>query len=142
MKGYKANIEKETLKNKNFRKVLYTSAYSQLVLMSLKPKEEIGSEVHEENDQFLRFEGGVGRVMIDDSKYTVKDGDAVVIPAGARHNVINTSATEDLKLYTIYSPPHHKDGIVRKTKEEAEANDVEFDGKMTEKRSRKQIGKI
>lgn len=142
MKGYKANIEKETLKNKNFRKVLYTSAYSQLVLMSLKPKEEIGSEVHEENDQFLRFEGGTGRVMIDDSKYTVKDGDAVVIPAGARHNVINTSATEDLKLYTIYSPPHHKDGIVRKTKEEAEANDEEFDGKMTEKRSRKQVGKI
>jgi mannose-6-phosphate isomerase-like protein (cupin superfamily) len=142
MKGYKANIERETLKNKNFRKVLYTSAYSQLVLMSLKPKEEIGSEVHEENDQFLRFEGGSGRVMIDDSKYSVKDGDAVVIPAGARHNVINTSATKDLKLYTIYSPPHHKDGIVRATKEEAEANDVEFDGKMTEKRSRKQIGKI
>jgi len=142
MKGYKANIEKETLKNKNFRKVLYTSAYSQLVLMSLKPKEEIGSEVHEENDQFLRFEGGTGRVVIDDSKYTVKDGDAVVIPAGARHNVINTSATEELKLYTIYSPPHHKDGIVRKTKEEAEANDEEFDGKMTEKRSRKQISKI
>jgi len=142
MKGYKANIEKETLKNKNFRKVLYTSAYSQLVLMSLKPKEEIGSEVHEENDQFLRFEGGTGRVMIDDSKYTVKDGDAVVIPAGARHNVINTSGTEYLKLYTIYSPPHHKDGIVRATKEEAEANDEEFDGKMTEKRSRKQIGKI
>ena len=142
MKGYKANIEKETLKNKNFRKVLYTGAYSQLVLMSLKPKEEIGSEVHEENDQFLRFEGGSGRVVIDDSKYTVKDGDAVVIPAGARHNVINTSATEDLKLYTIYSPPHHKDQIVRKTKEEAEANDEEFDGKMTEKRSRKQISKI
>lgn len=142
MKGYKANIEKETLKNKNFRKVLYTGAYSQLVLMSLKPKEEIGSEVHEENDQFLRFEAGSGRVVVDDSKYTVKDGDAVVIPAGARHNVINTSATDELKLYTIYSPPHHKDGIVRKTKEEAEANDEEFDGKMTEKRSRKQIGKI
>lgn len=142
MKGYKANIEKETLKNKNFRKVLYTSAYSQLVLMSLKPKEEIGAEVHPENDQFLRFEGGSGRVVIDDSKYTVKDGDAVVIPAGAKHNVINTSATEDLKLYTIYSPPHHKDQIVRKTKEEAEANDEEFDGTMTEKRSRKQIGKI
>jgi len=142
MKGYKSNIEKDTLKNKNFRKVLYTSAYSQLVLMSLKPKEEIGSEVHEENDQFLRFEGGTGRVVIDDSKYTVKDGDAVVIPAGARHNVINTSASEDLRLYTIYSPPHHKDGIIRKTKEEAEANDEEFDGKMTEKRARKQIGKI
>ncbi len=142
MKGYKANIEKETLKNKNFRKVLYTSAYSQLVLMTLQPKEEIGSEVHEENDQFLRFEGGTGRVVIDDSKYTVKDGDAVVIPAGARHNVINTSATDTLNLYTIYSPPHHKDQIVRKTKEEAEANDEEFDGTMTEKRSRKQIGKI
>ncbi len=139
MKGYKANIEKETLKNKNFRKVVYTSAYSQLVLMSLKPKEEIGSEVHEENDQFLRFEGGSGRVVIDDNKYTVKDGDAVVIPAGARHNVINTSATEDLKLYTIYSPPHHKDQIVRKTKEEAETNDEEFDGKMTEKRKAKKI---
>ncbi|MGD9630148.1 MAG: cupin domain-containing protein [Pyrinomonadaceae bacterium] len=142
MKGFKSNIEKDTLKNKDFRKVLYTSAYSQLVLMSLKPKEEIGSEVHEENDQFLRFESGTGRVVIDDSKYTVKDGDAVVIPAGARHNVINTSAAEELKLYTIYSPPHHKDGIARATKEEAEANDQAFDGKMTEKRSRKQIGKI
>lgn len=136
MKGFKSNIEKDTIKNKNFRKVLYTSAYSQLVLMSIKPKEEIGSEVHQENDQFLRFEGGTGRVVVDDSKYTVKDGDAVVIPAGARHNVINTSATEDLKIYTIYSPPHHKDQIVRKTKEEAEANDQEFDSKMTEKRKR------
>ncbi len=142
MKGFKTNIEKDTIKNKNFRKVLYTSAYSQLVLMSIKPKEEIGAETHEENDQFLRFEGGTGRVVIDDSKYTVKDGDAVVIPAGARHNVINTSASEDLKIYTIYSPPHHKDQIVRKTKEEAEENDEEFDGTMTEKRFRKQIGKI
>lgn len=139
MKGYKSNIEKETLKNKNFRKVLYTSAYSQLVLMSLKPKEEIGAETHEENDQFIRFEGGRGRVEIDDNKYTVKDGDAVVIPAGARHNVINTSATDELKIYTIYSPPHHKDQIVRKTKEEAEANEEEFDGKMTEKRKAKKI---
>ncbi len=136
MKGFKLNIEKDTIKNKNFRKVLYTSVHSQLVLMSIKPKGEIGSEVHEENDQFLRFEGGTGRVVIDDSKYTVKDGDAVVIPAGARHNVINTSATDELKIYTIYSPPHHKDQIVRKTKEEAEANDEEFDGKMTEKRKR------
>ncbi len=121
--------------------MLYTSAFSQLVLMSLKPKEEIGAETHEENDQFLRFEGGTGRVVIDDSKYTVKDGDAVIVPAGARHNVINTSGTEDLKIYTIYSPPHHKDGIVRKTKEEAEANDEEFDGTMTEKPSRKKAGK-
>ncbi|MBX3295553.1 MAG: cupin domain-containing protein [Acidobacteria bacterium] len=136
MKGFKSNIEKDTIKNKNFRKVLYTSAHSQLVLMSLKSKEEIGAETHAENDQFVRFEGGKGRVEIDDNKYVVKDGDAVVIPAGARHNVINTSATEELKIYTIYSPPHHKDQIVRKTKEEAEANDEEFDGKMTEKRKR------
>jgi mannose-6-phosphate isomerase-like protein (cupin superfamily) len=136
MKGFKSNIEKDTIKNKNFRKVLYTSAHSQLVLMSLKPKEEIGAETHPKNDQFVRFEGGNGRVEIDDNKYMVNDGDAVVIPAGARHNVINTSATEELKIYTIYSPPHHKDQIVRKTKEEAEANDEEFDGKMTEKRKR------
>ncbi len=136
MKGFKSNIEKDTLKNKNFRKVLYTSAHSQLVLMTLIPKQEIGAETHAENDQFLRFEAGRGRVEIDGNKYTVKDGDAVIVPAGARHNVINTSATEDLKLYTIYSPPHHKDQIVRKTKEEAEANDEEFDGKMTEKRKR------
>lgn len=133
MEGYKSNIEKETLKNKNFRKVLYTASHCQLVLMTLKPKEEIGVEVHPDNDQFFRFEAGRGRVEIDGNKYTVKDGDAVIIPAGAKHNVINTSVTEDLKMYTIYSPPHHKDQIVRKTKEEAEANDEEFDGKTTEK---------
>ncbi len=133
MKGFKSNIEKDTLKNKNFRKVLYTSKHSQLVLMTLKPKEEIGAETHPENDQFLRFEGGRGRVEIDGNKYTVKDGDAVIVPAGAKHNVINTSASETLNLYTIYSPPHHKDQIVRSTKEEAEANDPEFDGKTTEK---------
>ena len=133
MKGFKSNIEKDTLKNKYFRKVLYTSAHSQLVLMSLKPKEEIGAEVHKENDQFIRFEGGRGRVEIDENKYTVKDGDAVVIPAGAKHNVINVSATELLQMYTIYSPPHHKDQIIHKTKAEAEASDEEFDGKTTEK---------
>jgi len=133
MKGFKSNIEKDTLKNKNFRKVLYSASHCQLVLMSLKPKEEIGLETHKKNDQFFRFEAGRGRVVIDGNKYTVKDGDAVIIPAGAKHNVINTSATEELKMYTIYSPPHHKDQIVRKTKEEAEANDEEFDGKTTEK---------
>ncbi len=133
MKGFKSNIEKDTLTNKNFRKVLYTSKHCQLVLMSLKPKEEIGAETHPDNDQFIRFEGGRGRVEINGNKYVVKDGDAVIVPAGAKHNVINTSAGEDLKLYTIYSPPHHKDQIVRKTKEEAEANDAEFDGKTTEK---------
>ncbi len=133
MKGFKSNIEKDTLKNKNFRKVVYTGQHLQLVLMSLKPKEEIGAEVHAENDQFLRFEGGKGRVIIDKTTYNVKDGDAVIVPAGAKHNVINLSASEDLKLYTIYAPPHHKDQIVRKTKESAEANDEEFDGKTTEK---------
>ena len=133
MKGFKTNIERDTLKNKNFRKVIYTGANSQLVLMSLKPKEEIGAETHPENDQFLRFEGGTGRVIIDASKYSVKDGDAVVIPAGAKHNVINTSPTDELKIYTIYSPPHHKDGTIHKTKEQAEKDDEEFDGKTTEK---------
>ncbi len=137
MKGFKANIEKDTLKNKNFRKVLYTSAHCQLVLMSLKPKEEIGLETHPDNDQFFRFEAGRGRVEIDGNKYVVKDGDAVVIPAGAKHNVINTSATDELKMYTIYSPPHHKDQIVRKTKAEDEANEQEFDAKTTEKLKKK-----
>ncbi len=136
MKGFKSNIEKDTLKNKNFRKVLYTSVHSQLVLMTLAPKQEIGLETHPGNDQFFRFEAGRGRVEIDGIKYTVKDGDAVIIPAGAKHNVVNISATEDLKMYTIYSPAHHKDQIVRKTKEEAEANEEDFDGKTTEKRKR------
>jgi mannose-6-phosphate isomerase-like protein (cupin superfamily) len=133
MKGFKTNIERDTLKNRNFRKVIYTGKNSQLVLMSLKPKEEIGLETHPENDQFLRFEGGTGRVIIDDSKYSVRDGDAVVIPAGAKHNVINTSSEEELKIYTIYSPPHHKDGTIHKTKEQAGTDDEEFDGKTTEK---------
>lgn len=137
MRGFKSNIEKDTLKNKNFRKVLYSGQHLQLVLMSLKPKEEIGLETHPENDQFLRFEGGRGRVTIDKTTYNVKDGDAVIVPAGAKHNVINMSAGEDLKLYTIYAPPHHKDQIVRKTKAEAEANDQEFDGKTTEKPKKK-----
>ena len=132
MKGFFANIEKETLENENFRKVLYTAKYSQLVLMSLKPNEEIGLEVHPDNDQFFRFEKGEGKVIIDDNEYNVKDGDAIVVPAGAQHNVINLSATDSLKLYTIYSPAHHKDGIVRATKEEAEADSPEFDGVTTE----------
>jgi mannose-6-phosphate isomerase-like protein (cupin superfamily) len=100
--------------------------------MSLKPMEEIGMEVHEENDQFFRFENGHGKCIIDGNEYELSDGVAVVVPAGAQHNIINTSETEELKLYTIYSPAHHKDGIVRATKEEAEANDEEFDGKTTE----------
>lgn len=132
MQGFNANIEKETLENENFRKVLYTGKNSQLVLMSLKPKEEIGMEVHEENDQFFRFEKGEGKCIIDENEYALKDGVAIVVPAGAKHNIINTSETEDLKMYTIYSPAHHKDGIVRATKEEAEANEAEFDGQTTE----------
>ncbi len=132
MKGYRGEIEKDTLENENFRKVLYTGKHSQLVLMSLAPKEEIGMEVHAENDQFFRFEAGVGKVIIDGNEYAVGDGVAIVVPAGAQHNVINISETESLKLYTIYSPAHHKDGIIRSTKAEAESNDEEFDGKTTE----------
>jgi mannose-6-phosphate isomerase-like protein (cupin superfamily) len=132
MKGYNTNIEKDTIENTNFRKVLYTGAHSQLVLMSLKPGEEIGMEVHKDNDQFFRFEKGEGKCIIDGNEYTLADGSVIVVPAGAEHNVINTSMTEDLKLYTIYSPAHHKDGIVRVTKEEAEKNEAEFDGVTTE----------
>lgn len=132
MKGFVKNIEKETLENGNFRKVLYTSKHSQLVLMSLKPNEDIGMEVHTDNDQFFRFEKGQGKCIIDGNEYELRDGMAVVVPAGAQHNIINTSSAEDLKLYTIYSPAHHKDGIVRATKEEAAANEAEFDGTTTE----------
>ena len=132
MKGFNANIEKDTIENVNFRKVLYTGKHSQLVLMSLKPQEEIGMEVHEDNDQFFRFEKGMGQCIIDGNVYDVQDGSAIIVPAGAEHNVINTSATEDLKLYTIYSPAHHKDGVVRMTKEEAEKDGPEFDGVTTE----------
>lgn len=132
MKGFSTNIEKETLENGNFRKVLYTGKHSQLVLMSLAPNEEIGMEVHEENDQFFRFEKGQGKCIIDGNEYELGDGVAVVVPAGAQHNIINTSGEEELKLYTIYSPAHHKDGVVRATRAEAEANDAEFDGTTTE----------
>ena len=132
MKGFCENIEKSTSENSNFRKVLYSGKHSQLVLMSLAPNEEIGMEVHPDNDQFFRFEKGQGKCVIDGNEYEVGDGFAVVVPSGANHNIINTSDTDDLKLYTIYSPAHHKDGIVRVTKEEAEANEAEFDGATTE----------
>jgi mannose-6-phosphate isomerase-like protein (cupin superfamily) len=132
MKGFHSDIEKLTLENQNYRKVLYTGKYSQLVLMCLKPKQDIGMEVHTENDQFFRFEKGEGKCIIDGNEYAVKDGSAIVVPAGAQHNIINVSAKDSLKLYTIYSPAHHKDGIVRTTKEEAEANEAEFDGATTE----------
>jgi len=131
-KGYKGGIEKLTVENENFRQVLYTGKHSQLVLMRVQPGEEIGIETHTENDQFFRFEKGIGKVIIDGNGYEVKDGDAVVVPSGAEHNIINTSKTEDLKLYTIYSPAHHKDGIVRATKAEAIKDSPEFDGQTTE----------
>ncbi len=132
MKGFVGNIEEMALSNENFRKVLYTGKHSQLVLMSLKPNEEIGMEVHPDNDQFFRFEKGEGKCIIDGNESEVRDGTAVVVPAGAQHNIVNTSSTEELKLYTIYSPAHHQDGVVRATKEEAEADSPEFDGKTTE----------
>jgi mannose-6-phosphate isomerase-like protein (cupin superfamily) len=132
MKGYIIAIERETRKNSNFRRVLYTGEHSQLVLMSLKPSEEIGEETHEDVDQFFRFEEGEGKVIIDGVEHRVKDGDAVIVPAGARHNVVNTSKSSDLKLYTIYSPPEHQDGIVRRTKAEAMASEEHFDGRTTE----------
>jgi mannose-6-phosphate isomerase-like protein (cupin superfamily) len=131
-KGFVANIEALTLKNGSYRKVLYTGKYSQLVLMSLKPGQDIGEEVHDDVDQFFRFEQGNGAVIIDGVKNRVRDGSAVVVPSGARHNVINTSRDTELKLYTIYSPPEHQDGIVRRTKKVAEEREEHFDGKTTE----------
>lgn len=132
MKGFCGDIEPMTLSNGDFRRVLYTGSHCQLVLMSLRPGEEIGLEVHEDNDQFFRFEGGEGKVVVDGNEYSVTDGTAVVVPAGARHNVINTSASVDLRMYTIYSPPHHKDGIVRATKAEAESDAPDYDGQNSE----------
>lgn len=131
-KGYKDNIEKLTVENENFRKVLYTAEHCQLVLMSLLPGEEIGMEVHVGNDQFFRFEKGEGKVIINETEYLVKGGDAVIVPCGAHHNVINTSTTEMFKMYTLYSPAHHQDAMVRKTKAEAVADDPKFAGVTTE----------
>ena len=132
MKGFVTHLEKETLKNADFRHVLYTGKNSQLVLMSLRPGEEIGEEVHEDHDQFFRFENGEGKVVIDGAEHIVKDGSGAIVPAGARHNVVNTSKRANLRLYTIYSPPEHQDGVVRHTKEEAMASEEHFDGRTTE----------
>ena len=131
-KGFVGNIEKETIKNTDFRRVLYTGKFSQLVLMTLKPGEEIGSEVHDTIDQFFRFEEGEGMVVINDVESKVHDGMAVIVPSGAKHNVVNTSKKDDLKLYTIYSPPEHQDKVVRHTKAQALAEPEEYDGKPTE----------
>lgn len=128
MRGFVTNIEKETLANENFRQVLYTAANSQLVLMSLKPGEEIGAETHE-LDQFFRFEQGAGKVVLNGVEQEVSDGVAVIVPAGTEHNVINTSPDQPLKLYTIYSPPEHKDKISHPTKADALADTTDhYDG--------------
>lgn len=137
-KGYHIALEDETIANSDFRRVLYTNEQLQLVLMSLKPGEEIGIETHPDNDQFFRFDAGQGKVIINGNEYEVTDGDAVIVPKGAEHNVINTSNSTnggvDLKFYTIYAPAHHKDGIVRATRAEAvnPANDEDFDGVTSE----------
>jgi mannose-6-phosphate isomerase-like protein (cupin superfamily) len=132
MKGFKINIEDETLNNVNFRKVLYTSKHLQVVLMSLNPGEEIGAETHKGVDQFFRFESGKGKCILDGNEYLVGDGDVIVVPAGSEHNIINTGTDRTLKMYTIYSPPNHKDGVINPTKSDAEINDIEYDGKTTE----------
>jgi mannose-6-phosphate isomerase-like protein (cupin superfamily) len=133
VKGYCDDIEQRTIENQDFRRVLYTGKNLQLVLMTLQPGEEIGAEVHEDRDQFFRFEQGTGVVDIDGAENRVEDDFAVIVPAGARHNVRNTGSAP-LKLYTIYGPPEHKDGIVQSTKEEAgrRHHDEEWDGSTTE----------
>ena len=133
MKGYHDNIETLTTGNSDFRRVLYTGKHLQLVLMTLQPGEEIGSEVHDGIDQFFRFEEGEGVVDIDGTAHKVEDGSGVIVPSGARHNVRNTG-DRPLKLYTLYGPPEHKDQIVQATKAEADArhHDEEFDGTTTE----------
>jgi mannose-6-phosphate isomerase-like protein (cupin superfamily) len=131
-KGYKDNIEVLTQENSDFRHVLYTAGHCQLVLMSLLPGQDIGEEIHADNDQFFRFEKGKGKVVINDTEYAVADGDVIIVPAGAQHNVINVSTTEKLRLYTIYAPPHHKDGVERVSKSAAEGDSPEFDGNISE----------
>ena len=131
-KGFVANLEEATRKNTDFRRVLYTGKYSQLVLMSLRPGEEIGEETHDDVDQFFRFEEGQGMVIIDGVKNAVKDGSGVFVPSGARHNVVNTSKSLDLKLYTLYAPPEHLDMTIRKTRQDALRLEEHFDGTTTE----------
>lgn len=131
MQGFIDNIETLTTANTDFRRVLYTGKYLQLVLMALKPGEEIGEEVHEDHDQFFRVESGSGEVLIDGKRTPIQDDDAVIVPAGARHNVINTGDAV-LTLYTLYGPPEHREGVVHAGKAEADASEEHFDGKTTE----------
>ena len=130
MKGFVGSIEKAALKNKTFRKVLYTAKNCQLVVMSLKPGEDIGAEVHK-LDQFFRVEEGEGKAVLDGVEHEINPGFAILVPAGARHNIMNGSLGQ-MKLYTLYAPPNHRDGVVHATKAEAEADNEHFDGKTTE----------
>lgn len=129
MKGFVDDIEKLTKENSDFRRVLYTGKYVQLVLMALQPGEEIGEEVHEDGDQFFRVEDGEGVVVIDGTRHEIEDDDAIVVPAGARHNVINTG-DEPLRFYTLYGPPEHRDGVIHKTR--ADVTEEHFDGRTSE----------
>lgn len=122
MAGYVGNIEEKALQNEYFREVLFTGPNSQLVVMSLLPNEDIGMEVHGNVDQFFRVESGAGKVIMNGEEHAISDGTAIVVPAGTEHNIINTSSDKKLKLYTIYTPPNHKDKIIHKTKAEAEAD--------------------
>jgi mannose-6-phosphate isomerase-like protein (cupin superfamily) len=130
MKGFVKNIEGLAVKNDEFRRVLYTAKNCQLVLMSLKPGEEIGAEVHK-LDQFFRVEEGTGEAVLDGVQTVIRAGFAVLVPAGANHNILNTGTTP-LKLYTLYAPPNHRDGVIHHTRADAEADNEQFDGKMTE----------
>ena len=131
MNGFITDIEDRTVKNADYRRVLYTGRNMQLVLMSLQPGEEIGEEVHDDRDQFFRVEAGKGEVMIDGRTTPIEDATAIVIPAGARHNVINRGS-EPLKLYTLYAPPEHADGLVQATRSEATSSTEHFAGRTTE----------
>ncbi len=131
MQGFIDNIETLTTENTDFRRVIYTGKYLQLVLMALKPGEEIGEEVHADHDQFFRIESGSGEVLIDGRRTPIKDDDAILVPAGARHNVFNTGEAS-LTLYTLYGPPEHHEGVVRATRAEAEAKEEHFDGTTSE----------
>jgi mannose-6-phosphate isomerase-like protein (cupin superfamily) len=128
MSGYSIDIEKKTIDNTNFREVLYTAPNLQLVVMTLKPGEEIGMETHDHGDQFFRVEAGEGEAILDGKTHKLTDGSIVIIPEKVEHNIINTSADKDLKVYTIYTPPEHKDGVIHKTKAEADADDEHYEG--------------
>jgi len=131
MRGYIINLEEKTQENNTFRTVLYTTRHSQLVVMSLLPGQDIGSEIHKDVDQFIRVERGQGKAILNNEEHDLRDGYAVMIPAGTEHNIINTQSSESMKLYTVYSPPEHTDKTVHETKEEALTHEEHFDGSTT-----------